>query len=124
MIIALPLKKRLAMLNMDDLLASPDERTLKRHYARLLKVTRPDDNPVAFQHLREAYKRTLQRLRDGDSFVAPAIPPALYEHAIALLAEFDLMSSGPAPRRKGVPPILSNCCSSAASTHPIGIYRC
>lgn len=89
MIIALPLEKRLAMLNMDDLLASPDERSLKRAYAKLLKVTRPDDDPVAFQHLREAYEQTLHRLRDGDSYVAPALPPAPYEHAVALLAEFE-----------------------------------
>ena len=89
MIIALPLKKRLAMLNMDDLLASPDERSLKREYAKRLKVTRPDDDPVAFQRLRETYELALQRLRDGDSYVAPALPPAPYEHAVALLAAFE-----------------------------------
>lgn len=77
------------MLNMDDLLASPDERTLKRQYAKLLKVTRPDVDPVAFQRLREAYERALQRLRDGDSLVAHALPPAADEQAMALLAEFD-----------------------------------
>ena len=77
------------MLHMDDLLASPDERTLKRQYAKLLKVTRPDDDPVAFQRLREAYERALQRLRAGDSLVAHALPPAAYEQAMALLAEFD-----------------------------------
>ena len=49
-----PPEQRLATLNMDDLLNSPDERTLKREYAKLLKVTRPDDDPAAFQRLRAA----------------------------------------------------------------------
>lgn len=34
-----------------------DERTIKRQYARLLKSTRPDEDPEAFQALREAYEQ-------------------------------------------------------------------
>ena len=37
--------------------AEADERTIKRHYARLLKGTRPDEDPEAFQALREAYEQ-------------------------------------------------------------------
>ena len=33
--------------------AEADERTIKRQYARLLKGTRPDEDPEAFQALRE-----------------------------------------------------------------------
>ena len=40
-----------------------DEREVRRAYARLLKKTRPDDDPVAFQALTEAYQDCLQQLR-------------------------------------------------------------
>ncbi|WP_143486000.1 J domain-containing protein [Pseudomonas sp. PA15(2017)] len=39
--------------------AEADTRTIKRRYAQLLKQTRPDENPEAFQRLREAYEWAL-----------------------------------------------------------------
>lgn len=36
-----------------------DERAVKRAYAKRLRITRPDDDPVAFQQLHEAYQTAL-----------------------------------------------------------------
>lgn len=40
-----------------------DEREVKRAYARLLKQTRPDEDPVGFQRLNEAYQAALSYCR-------------------------------------------------------------
>jgi hypothetical protein len=40
-----------------------DERGIKRAYARLLKIHRPDENPAEFQRLREAYEASLAEVR-------------------------------------------------------------
>ncbi|SFK70315.1 J domain-containing protein [Lysobacter sp. cf310] len=37
-----------------------DERAIKRAYAQRLRLTRPDDDPAAFQALNEAYRRCLE----------------------------------------------------------------
>lgn len=39
---------------------TPDEKAIKRAYAKLLKVTRADDDPVAFGQLRQAYELAMQ----------------------------------------------------------------
>ncbi|MFC6479221.1 J domain-containing protein [Pseudomonas asuensis] len=41
-----------------------DERTIKRQYAKLLKVHRPDEDAEAFQQLREAYEEALSWVRE------------------------------------------------------------
>lgn len=60
------------LLGLDD---DADERAIKRQYAKLLKITRPDDDPEGFQRLREAYERALSwarnRADDEDDFSTP-----------------------------------------------------
>jgi hypothetical protein len=51
-----------------------DAADVKRAYARLLRTTRPDDDPEAFQRLHAAYKTALAQV-DGKS--APSHPVAL-----------------------------------------------
>lgn len=46
-----------------DLSADADERAIRRRYAQLLKVHRPDEDPQAFQRLREAYEDALEIVR-------------------------------------------------------------
>lgn len=65
-----------------------DERSIKRQYARLLKVNRPDDDPQAFQRLREAYEHALNwaRMReyeDEDEYVEVEISSISDEPEIA-----------------------------------------
>ncbi|RMO79009.1 Heat shock protein DnaJ [Pseudomonas syringae pv. primulae] len=64
-----------AVLELDQ---GADERSIKRSYAKLLKVNRPDEDPVAFQNLRDAYERALQLARartvEDDEPVTPNQP--------------------------------------------------
>lgn len=46
-----------------ELAHDADERSIKRAYARLLKIHRPDQDPAAFQRLREAYEASLAEAR-------------------------------------------------------------
>ena len=79
-----------------------DERTIKRTYARLLKTTRPDEDPAAFQRLHEAYQEALSVQRDGvleftvdDPHPEPATAQDAWEQdAAAILSRagaFDLL---------------------------------
>lgn len=48
-----------------------DERAIKRAYAGLLKLHRPDTDPSGFQALNEAYQQALSWLRQPVAFVEP-----------------------------------------------------
>lgn len=48
-----------------DLSPTSDIRQIKRAYAKRLKVTRPDDDPVAFQSLHDAYRAALEQAEAG-----------------------------------------------------------
>lgn len=43
--------------------ADADEAQIKRAYAKLLRITRPDDDPAGFQQLNDAYQRCLASTR-------------------------------------------------------------
>ncbi|MFK3798508.1 J domain-containing protein [Pseudomonas sp. NPDC088444] len=76
-----------------------DERTVKRQYAKLLKVTRPDDDPEAFQRLREAYERALDwarnRVDDEDDVDTPT---AAVARPMEALIESASIEKPPAPQ--------------------------
>jgi hypothetical protein len=78
------------------LAADADERAVRRAYAARLKITRPDEDPVAFQALNEAYRTALAicREREASSLqahvehaaqdaTAPRPPPAAGDDAAA-----------------------------------------
>jgi len=53
-----------ALLDIDE---DSDERTIKRAYARQLKLHRPEDDPEGFQLINEAYQLCLHQLDAGGS---------------------------------------------------------
>ena len=54
-----------------DLESANDTRSIKRRYAQLLKQYRPDDDPVAFQNLRDAYEYALEWVARDQDEVTP-----------------------------------------------------
>lgn len=59
-----------------ELDSDADERSIKRQYARLLKTNRPDEDPAAFQRLREAYEQAIAQARNRSAVFEEATPPA------------------------------------------------
>ncbi|MBK5000642.1 J domain-containing protein [Pseudomonas sp. S31] len=125
-----------------ELSPEADERSIKRQYARLLKRTRPDEDPVAFQRLREAYEEALQSAREARTeatvALADAVPPICsrstvpkpaapseHEQALALLAALDdgaVERTWYEAKAKGIEralePLLFRRCLEAATAHP------
>ncbi|MBD9439566.1 J domain-containing protein [Pseudomonas sp. PDM04] len=74
------------------LTADADERSIKRAYAQRLKTCRPDDDPEAFQRLREAYETSLAEARwraeaDDDVVLAPLVTTVEQHDAPVLTLE-------------------------------------
>lgn len=57
--------------------ADADSRSIKRQYATLLKVHRPDEDPTGFQRLREAYEQAMEWSRREPTVVRQALAPSL-----------------------------------------------
>lgn len=93
-----------------------DERAIKRAYAALLRVHRPDDDPVGFQRINEAYAHALElcRGRAAGAWGAPEAPTPdvtapdgaqegqrepLRAHALERTAPIGATDAAPAPPR-------------------------
>ena len=76
--------------------ATADTRTIKRHYAKLLKQTRPDEDPQGFQRLRDAYEEALAH-KDWEQQNEPLETPETWagnEPVTLALPETNLTFSG------------------------------
>lgn len=74
-----------------------DAREVRRAYARLLKQTRPEDDPQGFQQLHAAYQYCLAA--EAQENLAPADPPAMPEAHPGHLAEGDALAGVHPPGR-------------------------
>ncbi|WP_131173254.1 J domain-containing protein [Phytopseudomonas dryadis] len=65
--------------------AEADTRSIKRRYAQLLKQHRPDEDPEAFQRLREAYEYAIEWA--SQEVPEPASPPELDQPSVVVVPE-------------------------------------
>lgn len=77
-----------------------DERSIKRAYAVKLKVTRPDDDPVAFQLLNDCFQHALAYARQQRAEPAASPEPAV--PAEPAMAVQDVVTYAPAEPRPAI----------------------
>lgn len=107
------------LLGLDD---RADERDVKRAYARLLRQHRPDEDPVGFQRLNEAYQHALAcvvhrmaALADGDD------GEQLHAHEAAEPLQEVEQPRGPAsPPPVAVPPLVA---ADGTPPHPQAVVQ-
>lgn len=76
------------LLELRELAAKGDERAVKRAYASALKRTRPEDDPVGFQHLHDAYQHALALCRAVQED-ADVVPMAMHDTPTPIPASAD-----------------------------------
>ncbi|MFJ4142300.1 molecular chaperone DnaJ [Pseudomonas sp. NPDC089734] len=91
--------------NVLELDRNADERSIKRQYAKLLKVNRPDEDPDAFQRLRDAYEQALNlarhRIDEEDTEYEPEDSTA---HEVPMPLHVVMPASEPEPVATTPPP--------------------
>ena len=78
-----------------DLESAVDARSIKRRYAELLKQYRPDDDPLAFQRLRDAYEYALEWVDIPDPDLDTIAAPAGFPDLVLALPRLNMAENAP-----------------------------
>ncbi|MDD0844470.1 hypothetical protein [Pseudomonas sp. Gutcm_11s] len=107
--------------------ADADERTIKRSYAALLKVHRPDEDLDAFQRLREAYEQALglarRRVEQDEAEDDIGLGDVL-ERAVVAPLDQDLRARIDASLGDLAPPTLEAAAIQARDQGQLALFEC